>query len=261
MLRALIIAGVLTLEGPSSDSGPLPNPEPPTWIEATNRVLPAIDGFDQELRLVSVLGAEVTNEPENPPATLSDMVELTDQVQDGTLSWEVPAGTHRVFAVYENQTQHFPAGGAYPGELEDARVIDHLDRREVEAFLESEFGAWLEAVADCPPRAVFVDSFELVGELPWTTGFGAQFEAALGYDIDPLLPFLFLEGGESETSKALRRAGFSYDRISRSALASSTSEATSSAPSNCGFKTHSMKPACSIPRQEARMAPISRETS
>jgi len=193
-----LIAAELTLEGPSSYSGALPSPEPPAWIEGTNRVLPAIDGFDEELRLVSVLGAEVTNEPENPPATLGDIVELTDQVQDGTLSWEVPAGTHRVFAIYENRTQHFPAGGAYPGALEDARVIDHLDRRGVEAFLDSEFDAWLEAVADCPPRAVFVDSFELVGELPWTTGFGAEFETSLGYDIEPLLPFLFLEGGESE---------------------------------------------------------------
>ncbi|NNE20908.1 MAG: hypothetical protein HKN10_20755, partial [Myxococcales bacterium] len=199
-----LIAAELTLEGPSSYSGPLPYPDPPAWIEGTNRIVPAIDGFDQELRLVSVLGAEVADEPENPPATLGDVVELADQVQDGTLGWEVPAGTHRIFAVYENRTRHFPAGGAYPGELEDARVIDHLDRRGVEAFLDSEFGAWLEAVSDCPPRAVFVDSFELVGELPWTAGFGADFETSLGYEIDPLLPFLFLEGGESEYVNILR---------------------------------------------------------
>ena len=193
-----LIAAELTLEGPSSYLGPLPNPEPPSWIEGTNRVLPAVDGFDQELQLVSVLGAEVTSDSQAPPATLGNVIELTEQVQDGTLSWEVPEGTHRVFAVYENRTQHFPAGGAYPGELEDARVIDHLDRRGVEAFLDAEFGAWLEAVAECPPRAVFVDSFELLGELPWTTGFGAEFETSLGYDVDPFLPFLFLEGGESE---------------------------------------------------------------
>ena len=193
-----LISAELTVEGPSSYSGPLPTPEAPSWIEGTNRVLPAIDGFDEELRLVSVLGAEVTSEPENPPATLGEIVELTDQVQDGALSWEVPAGTHRVIAVYENRTRHFPAGGAYPGELEDARVIDHLDRRGIEAFLDAELAAWLEAVTDCPPRAVFVDSFELVGELPWTTAFGAQFQTLLGYDIDPLLPFLFFEGGESE---------------------------------------------------------------
>ena len=53
--------------------------------------------------------------------------------------WDVPAGTHRVFAIYENRTQHFPAGGAYPGAIEEARLIDHLDRRGAEAFLEQEF--------------------------------------------------------------------------------------------------------------------------
>jgi hypothetical protein len=198
-----LIAAELTLDGPSSYSGPLPIPEPPTWIDVTNDVLPAIDGFDEELTLVTVLGAEVIDEPETPPATLGDIVELSSQVQDGTLTWEVPAGTHRVFAIYENRTLHFPAGNSYPGELEDARVIDHLDARGLEAFVESEFAGWIEAVADCPPRAVFVDSFELVGELPWTTRFGSQFEASVGYDIEPLLPFLFLNGGESEYAKFL----------------------------------------------------------
>jgi hypothetical protein len=195
--RQLVLAE-LTLTGPSSYDGALPAAEPPTWINGTNNVLPAIDGFDEELTLVSVLAAEIIEEPEDPPATLGQIVDLTSEVQDGTLTWDVPAGIHRVFAVYENRTLHFPAGNAYPGELEDARIIDHLDRRGVQAFLEREFGAWIEAAADCPPRAVFVDSFELVGELPWTTAFASKLDDLLGYDIEPLLPFLFLEGGESE---------------------------------------------------------------
>ena len=202
-----LIAAELTLAGPSSYSGPLPEAEPPAWIDDTNDILPAIDGFDDELTLVSVLGAEVLEDPESPPATLGEIVVLTSQVQDGTLTWEVPAGTQRVFAIYENRTQHFPAGNAYPGELEQARVLDHLDSRGVQAFLEQEFAAWIEAVADCPPRAVFVDSFELVGELPWTTAFGSRFEELLGYDIEPMLPFVFLDGGESEYRTLLRGQG------------------------------------------------------
>jgi hypothetical protein len=102
----------MTLTGPSTYSGPLPNAQPPAWIEVTNRVLPAIDGFDEELTLVSVLAAEVIDEPQSPPATLGDIVDLTSQVDDGMLVWDVPAGPHRVFAIYENQTLHFPAGGA-----------------------------------------------------------------------------------------------------------------------------------------------------
>lgn len=201
--RQLILAE-LTRTGPSTYNGPLPSADPPAWIDGTNDILPAIDGFDEELVLVAVLGAEVIEEPETAPATLGPIVDLSDQVQDGTLTWEIPAGPHRVFAIYENRTLHFPAGNAYPGELEEARVLDHLDRRGVQAFLEQEFGAWIEAVADCPPRAVFVDSFELVGELPWTTTFNSKFNELLGYDVEPLLPFLFLEGGESEYLTLLR---------------------------------------------------------
>ncbi|MFW2388857.1 MAG: glycosyl hydrolase [Polyangiales bacterium] len=199
-----LIAAELTLEGPMIYVGALPLAEPPAWIGATNSILLAIDGFDEALVLRSVLGAEVIDEPDDPPATLGEVVDLSPSVEDGTLTWDVPAGTHRVFAIYENRTLHFPAGGAYPGALEDARIIDHLDRRGVEAFLESEFGAWIGAVTDCPPRAVFVDSFELVGELPWTTSFGERFQASLGYDLGPFLPFVFLEGGESEYVNILR---------------------------------------------------------
>jgi hypothetical protein len=200
-----LIAGELTLEGPMTYRGPLPEATPPAWIGATNNILLAIDGFDEVLELRSVLGAEVINEPVDPPATLGEVIDLSSLVEDGAITWEVPAGTHRLFAIYENRTQHFPAGGAYPGALADARIIDHLDRRGVEVFLDTEFGAWMDAVADCPPRAVFVDSFELVGELPWTTAFGSSFEASFGYDLEPLLPFLFLDGGESEYVNILRR--------------------------------------------------------
>lgn len=54
-----LIAAELTLSGPDSYTGPLPQPTPPSWIEDTNAVLLAIDGFDEDLQLVAVLAAEV----------------------------------------------------------------------------------------------------------------------------------------------------------------------------------------------------------
>lgn len=202
-----LVAAELTLSGPSSYAGPLPQAAPPAWIAGTNAVLPAIDGFDEALRLAAVLAAEVLDEPTDGPVTLGDVVDLSAQTTDGVLQWEVPAGAHRVFAIYENRTQHFPAGAAYPGALEDARVIDHLDRRGIDAFIGRELTAWIDAVQDCPPRAVFVDSFELVGELPWTTSFSSTFQDQLGYAVEPLLPFLFLERGESEYVNLLTGPG------------------------------------------------------
>jgi len=193
-----LIAAEQTLTGPASHQGPLPEAEPPAWIESTNRILPAIDGFDEETVLVSVLAAEVLDEPADAPMVLGEVVDLATNVSGDILSWEVPVGTHRVFAIYENRTEHYPLGNAYAAPLEQARVIDHLDRRGVDGFLERQLDAWVGAVGACPPRAIFVDSFELVGELPWTTAFGAAFESQIGYDITPFLPFLFRQGGESE---------------------------------------------------------------
>lgn len=193
-----LVAAEQTLEGPLGHSGPLPEAEAPAWIDATNRILPAVDGFDENTVLHSVLAARVLDEPEGAPVILGEVVDLSENVEGNTLSWEVPSGRHRVFAIYENQTLHYPLGNAYPAPLEQARVVDHLDRRGVSGFIERQFEGWVDATGDCPPRAIFVDSFELVGELPWTTAFGEGFEARFGYDITPFLPFLFLQGGESE---------------------------------------------------------------
>jgi hypothetical protein len=193
-----LVAAEQTLIGPARHQGPLPEAEPPAWIDATNRILPAIDGFDDETVLVSVLAAEVLDEPEDAPVVLGELVDLAANVTGDALSWEVPVGTHRVFAIYENRTEHYPLGNAYAAPLEESRVIDHLDRRGADGFLERQLDAWVSAVDDCLPRAIFVDSFELVGELPWTTAFGAAFESELGYDVTPFLPFLFRQGGESE---------------------------------------------------------------
>ena len=193
-----LIAAEQTLTGPASHQGLLPEAEPPLWIASTNRILPAVDGFDEEATLVSVLAAEVLDEPEQGPVVLGEVLDLGANVEGDTLRWDVPAGTHRVFAVYENRTQHYPLGNAYAAPLEQARVVDHLDRRGIDGFLERQFSAWINAVGDCLPRAVFVDSFELVGELPWTTAFGDAFESSHGYEATSFLPFLFLEGGESE---------------------------------------------------------------
>lgn len=196
-IRQLLLAE-LDVAGPVTYQGPLPEAEPPEWIDQTNAVVPAIDGFDEEAELVTVLAAPVLDISDTGQVTLGELIDLDESVDGDQLVWEVPQGPHRVFAVYENRTLHYPLGSAYATPVNEARIVDHLDRRGVEGFLERQFGRWLDATVDCPPRAVFIDSFELVGELPWTTRFADRFEADFGYALDSLLPFLFLDGGESE---------------------------------------------------------------
>jgi hypothetical protein len=192
--------------GPDRFDGPLPTPDPPAWIQQSNAIFPSIDGFDDELVLVAVMAAELVDADASPPE-LGPTIDLTSQVMGDRLVWDVPDGPHRIFAMYENRVFHFPTAAAYPGPKEDPRIIDHLDRKGIDAYLERLGTPWLDAVTDCPPRAIFIDSFELVAELPWTTAFGDSFRDVLGYAIDPFLPFVFFVNGESEYANLLRGNG------------------------------------------------------
>ena len=94
-------------------------------------------------------------------------------------------------------------GGAFPGAEADARVIDHLSRRGADALIDGYAEPLLADVGPGRVRDVFVDSLELMGELPYTDGFLAEFERRAGYDATPHLPLLFREGGESKYAEVM----------------------------------------------------------
>ena len=111
----------------------------------------------------------------------------------------MPEGRWRLFAFYSNTTSHFAMGGAFPGRNVDAPVVDHLASRGADALING-YGAPLlkEVSRHAPVRAIFVDSFEFVGELPFTSSFLEAFRAHVGYDLTPYLPLVFHRGGESK---------------------------------------------------------------
>ena len=121
------------------------------------------------------------------PANVRDRVE-----------WSAPPGKWRLFVFYTNSTEHFVMGGAFPGAEADARVVDHLSRRGADALLEGYAAPVVDALQAGEVRDVFVDSFEPLGELPFTRALLEAFEARAGYAATPYLPFLFRKGGESK---------------------------------------------------------------
>jgi hypothetical protein len=172
-------------------------------MELARNLLQSVGAFDTDFALTAVLASEILDAEAEPPL-LDETRDMTPLVTGNTLRWDVPEGVFRVFAIYENTTSHIVNGGAYPGEPTDARVIDHLDRQGIETAIAAIGDPWLDALDECLPGAVFVDSFELLGELPWTDAFADRFEDALGYDLVPFLPFVFREGGESRYTDLLR---------------------------------------------------------
>ena len=74
-------------------------------------------------------------------------------------------------------------------------VLDHYDRKAIEAHLSYTGERLMRAFGAYPPTAVFSDSLELFGS-DWTPDFLAEFRKRRGYDLLPLLPALAGDIGE-----------------------------------------------------------------
>ena len=68
----------------------------------------------------------------------------------------------------------------------------------VQEYIDELGEPWLAAIAPYKPNAFFIDSFELIGELPWSTSFHQAFIELHGYDPTPYLPLFFKARGESK---------------------------------------------------------------
>ena len=127
-----LVMGTLDLQGPSRFEGRLPEAPDQSYRSAVEWVLDVLGPQDFETRLVALLAARLGAESEGLPTL--DAVQVLPTPDAGRLTWTVPEGQWRIFACYENSTEHFVMGGAFPGEEADARVVDHLSRRGADAF-------------------------------------------------------------------------------------------------------------------------------
>ncbi len=196
--RQLLVAG-LDLDGGSRLQAALPPAQPPDYVADVQRFLDTMGPFDPDARLVAVLAVRLQNDA--TPAQIDRVEDLSDRVREGRIDWQVPDGRWRLLAFWENRTGHSVLGGAYPGDAHDALTVDHLHARGARALWSGYADPLLAAAPPGSVRGVFIDSFELIGELPWTQGFRAAFRSRKGYDVTPHLPLLFRKGGESKYSE------------------------------------------------------------
>jgi len=187
----------IQLSGPRHFKGLLPPPPDQDYRRKVEWMLDVLGPSDAEARVVAVLAARV-GQARDGVDTLEDVRDISASAHASRLDWQVPAGDWRIFVLYQNSTEHFVMGGAYPGSEEDARVVDHLSVSGAEALLDGYAGHILDSIDGGNVRALFVDSLELMGQLPFTTDFIREFRQRTGYDLTPYLPFLFRRGGESK---------------------------------------------------------------
>lgn len=115
---------------------------------------------------------------------------VTDRLkEDGTLDWTPPPGEWQVFVYkqYASDIGVLGASGRGP-----QLILDHMKP--------DAFAAHAARVGDplgrnpLAIRSTFVDSLELMQDLPWSDAFQAQFRKKRGYDLTPYLPLVLQPG-------------------------------------------------------------------
>ena len=89
--------------------------------------------------------------------------------------------------------------------------MDHLNKGGIEEYIEKLGNQWIKNIQPYKPRNFFIDSFELIGELPWSQKFLKTFEEIHGYSIAPYLPLIFKKHGESKYLHAIFGEEFVYN--------------------------------------------------
>lgn len=174
----VLIASALSLEGPRAYAGPLSEQAILNPLDLP-RSTPVIGPEDA---LVKVVAGRV----ENGRLRADSLLELTGEIQDRNLTWEVPVGTWEVVAFWLTQR-------------DNSSAVDHLNEGAMRRYCETLGAHYEAALGEHFGRTVesfFGDSFEVPlfrNGLYWTEGLFEAFEDTEGYDLVPWLPALWYE--------------------------------------------------------------------
>lgn len=122
-------------------------------------------------------------------AKLSEVINVTKNVQNGLLDWDAPAGEWVVLRMGYTTThaEVSTASGKWQG-----RVLDYLSEKHFNRYWDTHVEPLLQMIgnkAGKTLRYLQTDSFE-AGGLNWTDGLEDEFRKRRGYDPMPYLPIL-----------------------------------------------------------------------
>ena len=138
-----------------------------------------------EDRLVAVVGGRLVEGLIDE----SSLVDLSSQVKDRWLDWDVPAGEWHLMAFWLT----------YTGQL---NAVDHFSKRAMERYCERLGGRFREAFGKEFGKTVdsfFCDSFEVAivdNGIYWSGDLMDRFKVMKGYDLTRYLPAIWWEVGE-----------------------------------------------------------------
>ncbi len=124
-------------------------------------------------------------------------IRLTSHVKEGILTWQAPAGTWKVVALYLGKTRQKVKRAAPGGE---GYVIDHFSPQAVKKYL-SRFDEAFKKNRTSYPHTFFNDSYE-VYQADWTPNLLKEFAQRRGYRLEDHFPE-FLDDTRPETTRRI----------------------------------------------------------
>ena len=207
-----LIKSEIEIMGPAKIKVESPNILEPAYVKKTNFIVnKTIGDFDENTKLKAIILAEVL--PSQKRSILTQFKDVTHLFDDNQITLDLPSGKHKLFFIYQNNVSHNTLGSAYSGSLHKSLVVDHLDNRGTQEFIKTMGEQWIKEIHPFKPINFFIDSFELIGELPWSEKLFDAFNEMHGYSIKPYLPLLFKKNGESKYLYAIFGEEFSYGSL------------------------------------------------
>ena len=204
-----LINSEIEINGPISGVIKAPKISEPSYVNKTNFIVnKTIGKFDQDVHLMKVILTKVKQSTKNE--TLSEFRDVTDSYDGKGIKLDIPKGKYKLFFIYQNNVSHNTLGSAYKGAWDESLVLDHLNKGGMQEYIEKLGNQWIKNIQPYKPRNFFIDSFELIGELPWSQKFFKTFEEMHGYSIAPYLPLIFKKNGESKYLYAIFGEEFVY---------------------------------------------------
>ena len=129
----------------------------------------------------------------DPIGDLSEAVDVSDRLVDGTITLDVPEGRHFLYALVRYDSFACVINGA-PGA--SGSILNHFDREAVRKYLDRQADAIEGRIGPLSGylRSFFVDSMELEGS-NWCADLPEEFRRRRGYDLMPWLPFTMFKVG------------------------------------------------------------------
>ncbi|MCP4314362.1 MAG: hypothetical protein GY790_24165 [Bacteroidetes bacterium] len=126
-----------------------------------------------------------------------EYTDLTPAIRGNHLKWNVPAGSHTIYAVFCAKTGQKVKRAAPGGE---GYVLDHFSAEAFEDYARPFEEAF--ASARFLPRALFNDSYEAYGS-DYSAGLFEEFKTRRGYDLKEHIPQLLHNDGSPSTNRII----------------------------------------------------------